>query len=118
MKKILRKDKKMEKNETKNKIKEETECSDPNCPIHGQISVRGKSFTGKIIKIFPKRAVIEFQRIVKYPKYERFAKATTKIHAHLSDCIKHQINIGDLVKATETRRISKIKHAVIIGKIR
>lgn len=107
----------MEKQEIKNKTKQET-CNDPNCPVHGQISARGKSFTGKVVKIFPKRAVIEFQRIIKYPKYERFAKSTTKIHAHLSDCIKNQINVGDIVKATETRRISKIKHSVVIEKIK
>lgn len=97
---------------------ETTKCNDRYCPVHGEISARGKSFTGKVIKIFPKRAVIEFQRIVKYPKYERFAKSTTKIHAHLSDCMKSQIKIGDIVKATETRRISKIKHSVVIEKIR
>ena len=110
-----------EKTKQKNMNKENNEqvkCTDKNCPIHGEMNGRGKSFTGKVIKIFPKRAVIEFQRIVKYPKYERFAKSTTKIHAHLSDCLKSQINIGDVVRAVETRRISKIKHAVVVEKIR
>ena len=110
-------DKTKQKNMKSESIKD-GKCSDKNCPVHGKISKRGKSFIGKVIKIFPKRAVIEFQRIIKYPKYERFAKSTTKIHAHLSDCLKSQIKIGDRVRAIETRRISKIKHSVVVEKIK
>jgi small subunit ribosomal protein S17 len=94
-----------------------TNCNDRCCPVHGTISLRGRSFRGKVIKKFPKRAVIEFDRTIFVPKYERYARRKTKLHARLSDCMAHEINIGDYIEITECRPISKIVHFVVVRKI-
>jgi len=99
-----------------NKMAEE-KCNDFACPKHGQISLRGRSFRGTVIKKFPKRVVIEFERTIYIKKYERYAKRKTKLHARLPDCIAKEINIGDYVEIMECRPISKIIHFVVVGKV-
>lgn len=83
-----------------------------------KINPRGKIFEGKVIKKFPKRVVIEFERMVYVRKYERYAKSKTKIHARLSEEIEKEINVGDLIKVQECRPLSKIIHFVVIKKIK
>jgi len=51
-------------------------------------------------------------------KYERYARAKTKIHARLPDCMKDSINVGDYIKVQECRPLSKLIHFVVIGKIK
>lgn len=102
-----------EKTETTNEIK----CKDFACPKHGSISLRGRSFYGNVIKKFPKRVVIEFERTIFVRKYERYAKRKTKLHARLPDCMSKEINIGDYIEIKECRPISKIIHFVVVGKV-
>ena len=105
--------------EQKTKTKTETEkieCKDFACPRHGNISLRGRSFYGNVIKKFPKRVVIEFDRTIYVKKYERYAKRKTKLHARLPDCMFKEINIGDYIEIKECRPISKIIHFVVVGK--
>jgi small subunit ribosomal protein S17 len=93
------------------------ECHDKLCPFHGKISIRGRSFRGKVIKKFPKRIVIEFDRTLFVIKYERYSKRKTKLHARLPDCLNNEINIGDYVEIMECRPISKIIHFIAVKKI-
>ena len=93
------------------------ECKDFACPRHGNISLRGRTFKGTVIKKFPKRVVIEFERTIFVKKYERYSRRKTKLHARLPDCIKDDIQIGDYVEIKECRPISKIIHFVLIGKV-
>ena len=37
-----------------------------------QVGTRGRTFKGTVIKKFPKRVVIEFERMVYIRKYERY----------------------------------------------
>ena len=97
--------------------KEEIKCNDFACPIHGQISLRGRSFKGTVIKKFPKRVVIEFERTIYVIKYERYAKRKTKLHARLPDCMFYDIDVGDYIEIKECRPISKIIHFVVVKKI-
>jgi len=97
--------------------KQETECNDKFCPKHGQISLRGRIFKGKVISKFPKRVAIEFERPLYIQKYERYAKKKTKLHARLPDCISEKIKIGDYVEIKECRPISKIIHFIVTRKI-
>jgi len=99
------------------KINTKIECKDFACPIHGKISLRGRSFKGTVIKKFPKRIVIEFERTIYIDKYERYARRKTKLHARLPDCMFKDINIGDYVEIKECRPISKIIHFVVVGKV-
>ncbi len=53
---------------------EKIDCNDFACPNHGDISLRGRIFRGTVIKKFPKRIVIEFERTIYIKKYERYSK--------------------------------------------
>jgi len=93
-------------------------CKDRCCYIHGNLKVRGRSFEGRVIKKFPKRVAIEFERMIFVRKYERFMKGKTKIHARLPVCMEDKINVGDLIRVQECRPLSKLIHSVVIKKIK
>ena len=82
------------------------------------ISTRGRIFQGTVIRKFPKRVTIEFERTVKIPKYERFMKKRTRVHARLPDQFAEEVSIGDLIKVQECRPLSKLIHAIVVEKIR
>ncbi len=82
------------------------------------IRPRGRFFEGTVIKKFPKRVVIEFERRVYINKYERYAKSRTRIHARLPTSLEQNIKIGDYIKIQECRPLSKIIHFVALEKIR
>lgn len=96
----------------------ESRCEDRKCPFHGNLSARGRLFKGIVKKIYGKRAVIEFERVVYNAKYERYAKEKTRIHAHIPACLLEKIKIGNSVRASECRPLSKIIHFVVMEKIK
>ena len=102
----------MERKKIETKVKEKPKI------VGTKIKTRGKIFEGTVIKKFPKRVVIEFQRMVYVRKYERYKKTRTKIHARLPEEIEKEINIGDLIKVQECRPLSKIIHFMVIEKIK
>ena len=106
-----------EKQEEKTDVME-TVASDKDCPVHGTLKARGRIFEGKVVKKFPKRIAIEFERMVYVRKYERYTKSRTKIHARLPVCMEKDINIGDLIRIQECRPLSKIIHFVVVKKIK
>jgi small subunit ribosomal protein S17 len=93
------------------------DCHDRNCHLHGNLKTRGRVFEGEVTKKFPKRVVIEFERMIYVRKYERYKKSKTKIHARLPNCMINEINIGDSIKIQECRPLSKIIHFAVIEKI-
>jgi small subunit ribosomal protein S17 len=95
-------------------------CSDKLCPFHGvdKIKLRGRTFEGTVIKKLHGRVTIAFERSLFVPKYERFEKRRTKLHARLPDCLKKEINVGDYIQIEECRTLSKIIHAIVTKKIR
>ncbi len=95
----------------------EAKCNDKNCPTHGSLKIRGRTFEGKVVSKHPKRVAIELERMVYVRKYERYAKFKTKIHARLPVCIEKEISVGDLIKVRECRPLSKIIHFVVLGKV-
>jgi len=104
-----------------NQMKEEkgrVSCNDKDCPTHGHLKARGRSFKGYVTKKLDRRVVIEFERIVKVRKFERYYMKKTKIHARLPDCLKDHINVGDYIEIKECRPLSKIIHCVVIKKLR
>ena len=92
-------------------------CKDRDCHVHGNLKARGRIFEGKVIKKFPKRITIEFERMIYARKYERYSKSKTKIHARLPTCMEKEIQIDDLVKVQECRPLSKIIHFVVTDKV-
>lgn len=53
-----------------------------------------------------KSIVVTVERQVKHALYGKYAKKTTKFHAHDE---KNEAHVGDLVKIMETRPLSKTK---------
>ena len=92
-------------------------CVDAHCPFHGEIKVRGRIFTGMVIKTDThKSATVQWTRRHYLPKYERYELRRSKIRVHNPDCMKAMT--GDKVKIAECRPISKTKHFVIIEKVK
>ncbi len=56
--------------------------------------------------------VIERQHMKMVPKYQRYEKRRSKIHAHNPPCIGAKI--GDIVTIAECRPISKTKSFVVV----
>ena len=53
-----------------------------------------------------KTIIVAVERKVKHPIYGKFIKKTTKFHAHDE---KNEASIGDVVRISETRPLSKTK---------
>jgi small subunit ribosomal protein S17 len=88
-------------------------CDDPNCPFHGKLPVRGQVFDGVVVSDKMTDTVVvlrEFEK--KVPKYERYEKRRSKVHAHNPPCIKAKE--GDVVKIAECRPLSKTKSFVVV----
>ncbi len=91
----------------------EKKCEDEKCPFHGKLSVRGRTFIGKVIATKAhKTATIEWTQIRYIPKYERYERRRTRIKAQNPECI--DAKDGDRVKIMECRPLSKTKKFVIV----
>jgi len=108
----------MEEQNKEKKMKEDNKCTDKQCPFHGYLKLRGRSFKGYVVSKFPRRVAIEFERITYIPKFERHMKKKTRIHARLPDCMKQDIELGDYIEVRECRPLSKIIHFCVFKKIR
>lgn len=92
----------------------EKTCSDPTCPWHGHIKVRGMILTGKVVKTRMRSTItVEREYLVWIKKYRRYERRRSKIHAHLPPCIS--LKEGDLVLIGETRPIAKSVSFVVLG---
>lgn len=101
--------KKISGKENKTKAK----CEDNNCPVHGSLKCRGRSFTGTVISTkMQKTVIVEWERRNYLRKYERFEKRRSKVMAHNPACIN--ANDGNIVKIMECRPLSKAKNFVVI----
>ena len=94
-------------------------CNDKLCPFHGEkkLRMRGRVFEGDVIRKLPGRVTIQFERMIRVPKYERYEKRKTKIHSRLPECM-NDVSIGDRIQVSETRPISKMIHSVVSKVIR
>ena len=104
---------------TKNPKKEDSpseNCGDKNCPFHGNLSLRGMSFVGTVLSTnMHKTAIVEWGRWNSLPKYERYEKKRTKVHAHNPPCINAEV--GENVRIKQCRPLSKTKNFVIVEKL-
>ncbi len=116
----MKETKKITKTESKKiENKDTLKCTDKLCPFHGEekLRMRGRVFEGDVIRKLPGRVTIQFERMLKIPKYERYEKRKTKIHSRLPECMK-EISVGDRIQVAETRPISKMIHSVAIKVIK
>ena len=88
-------------------------CNDAKCAIHGQIKVRGNIFTGKVVSSKAQKTVTVERILTQFvPKYQRYKKVRSRIHAHNPACINAKEN--DIVRIGETRKLSKTKAFVVL----
>ena len=90
------------------------ECYDKRCPFHGSLSIRGRIFQGKIVKLKEKNLKIELERVAYVSKYERYLKKKTSLHAHIPQCLRKDMHVGDIIEIEECRPLSKTIHHVVI----
>ncbi len=91
-------------------------CDDDNCPFHGTLPVRGRTFEGEVKSDdMEKTVTVQWSYSQKLPKYERYERRNTKVTAHNPQCINAVE--GDTVKIAECRPLSKTKSFVVVEKI-
>ncbi len=89
------------------------QCDDKKCPYHGNVTVRGQIFVGKVISDRMQRTVTILREGVRYvPKYERYMRVSYKLHAHNPPCINAKV--GDIVLVGETRKLAKTVSFVVL----
>ncbi len=97
--------------------KPKNECDNEKCPWHGHLKVRGRVFTGNVISDKSNDTVIVGWNYYYYiTKYERQERRKTRVAAHNPACIAAKV--GDVVKISECRPLSKTKKFTVIEKIR
>ena len=97
------------------KADKSTECDDAKCHVHGNLSLRGRVFEGVVTSDASVNTVtVEETNIKRVKKYNRYMKTKTKFHAHNPPCIGAKV--GDQVRISECRKLSKTKNFVVIEK--
>jgi len=90
-------------------------CSDRNCPFHGTLPTRGSVLAGKVVSDkMHNTVVVQIDFLQSFPKYHRYGKKRSKIHAHNPPCIGAVK--GDSVKIAECRHLSKTVSFVVTEK--
>jgi small subunit ribosomal protein S17 len=87
-------------------------CEDVRCPFHGNIKVRGKILTGKVVSLSRQTIVIQREYLSKVKKYNRYERRRSKLHAHLPACI--DIKEGDTATIAECRPLAKTISFVVV----
>jgi len=112
---------KMVKKETKKEVTEvkveqtikTSACTDRKCVLHGGLPARGRVFEGIVLSDkMQKTVTVEWPRLFYVPKFERYEKRRSKVHAHNPACISAKT--GERVRIVETRPLTKtVKFAVV-----
>jgi small subunit ribosomal protein S17 len=81
-------------------------CTDPHCPFHGRLPVRGQVLEGTLVSTSMQRtAVVERTLMHFVPKFERYEKRRRRYLAHHPPCLV--IPLGHRVRIAETRPLAK-----------
>ncbi|MEM2739493.1 MAG: 30S ribosomal protein S17 [Candidatus Bathyarchaeia archaeon] len=96
-------------------VSQQSVCNDRNCPFHGSLRIRGRVLDGVVVRFrADKMVVVEREYLHYIPKYMRYERRRSRIHAHNPPCI--DAKVGDRVKIAECRPISKTVSFVVIEK--
>ena len=88
-------------------------CTDPKCPFHGRLPVRGQSLEGVVVSTKMQNTVVIEREYLRYiRKYQRYEKRTRRFNVHAPPCLGLQI--GHRVLAMECRPLGKTVHFVAI----
>jgi small subunit ribosomal protein S17 len=95
------------------------ECNDKDCPFHGSTRIRGKITQGVVVNKKSKNTVVIRQDYVKFvKKYQRYERRNSRLSCHLPECLNNDIEVGDLVRVGESRKLSKTKAFIVLDKIK
>ena len=90
-----------------------TPCTDPKCPFHGRLPVRGQMLEGVVVSTRMQNTVVIERQYLRYiRKYQRYEKRTHRMNVHAPPCLGLQI--GHRVLAMECRPLGKTVHFVAI----
>ncbi len=88
-------------------------CTDPKCPFHGGLPVRGQMLEGVVVSSRMQRTVVVEREYVRYiRKFERYEKRTRRMNVHAPPCLGLQV--GNRVTVMECRPLGKTVHFVAI----
>ncbi|MFX1587601.1 MAG: 30S ribosomal protein S17 [Promethearchaeota archaeon] len=94
------------------------ECNDKDCPFHGTTRIRGKITSGVVVSKKSRNTVVIRRNYVQFiKKYQRYERRNTRLACHLPDCLRNEINLGDLIRVGESRKLSKTKAFIVLEKI-
>ncbi len=89
------------------------ECEDIHCPFHGNLSIRGKLFDGKVTGSKARQTItLQKESAIYFSKFKRYARGKSTIHAHVPGCI--DVESGNHVLTAECRPISKSVSYVVV----
>jgi len=89
-------------------------CTDPHCPFHGTLPVRGQALEGVVVSTRMQRTVVVERHYLRYiQKYERYEKRTRRMNVHAPPCLT--LSVGDRVTIMECRPLSKTVQFVAIA---
>jgi len=79
---------------------------DKKCPFTGEVSIRGRILTGRVISTKMNRTIIIRRDYLHFiPKYHRYEKRHKNLAAHVSPAFR--VEAGDLVTVGQCRPLSK-----------
>ncbi len=88
-------------------------CEDSRCPFHGHLKVRGKTLEGVIVSVSNRQTVvIQRELMLRVPKYNRYERRRSKVHAHLPPCV--DAKEGDVAQIAECRPLAKTVSFVVV----
>jgi small subunit ribosomal protein S17 len=88
-------------------------CTDPKCPFHGGLPVRGQMLEGIVVSTRMQNTVVIERESLRYiEKFERFEKRTRRLNVHAPPCLGLQV--GHRIVAMECRPLGKTVHFVAI----
>ena len=91
-------------------------CTDPHCPFHGNLSVRGRALSGLVTSAKMDKTAIVLRDYLHYvPKFKRYERRHSHTPVHNPPCLN--VKEDDRVKIAECRPISKTVSFVIVEKL-
>jgi len=91
-------------------------CDDPNCPFHGELSVRGRVLEGVVRSAKMDKTVIVDREFTQFSsKFVRYERRRGHIPSHNPPCI--DVKEGDRVRIAECRTLSKTVSFVVVEKV-
>jgi len=88
-------------------------CQDARCPFHGNLKVRGRLLSGKVVSTAGKGfVVVQMEYLHKVGKYNRSERRKSRISARVPSCI--DVVDGDVVTIGECRPLSKTISFVVV----